>query len=78
MTFFAARQIQPDPDIECSGEYEIHRLAGALVIVINYTGDRINFGLAVEKARREGLKVRPELMALVNTKQSSLESLFTV
>jgi dihydroxyacetone kinase len=32
-------------------------LAGVLVLVINYTGDRINFGLAVEKARREGLKV---------------------
>ena len=27
--------------------------------MINYTGDRINFGLAVEKARREGLKVSP-------------------
>jgi triose/dihydroxyacetone kinase / FAD-AMP lyase (cyclizing) len=32
-------------------------VAGVLVLVINYTGDRINFGLAVEKARREGLKV---------------------
>ena len=31
--------------------------AGALIIVINYTGDRINFGLAVEKARHEGMKV---------------------
>ena len=31
--------------------------AGALVIVINYTGDRIHFGLAVEKAKSEGLKV---------------------
>ena len=31
--------------------------AGALVLVINYTGDRINFGLAVEKARNLGLKV---------------------
>lgn len=29
--------------------------AGALVIVINYTGDRINFGLAVERAKAEGL-----------------------
>lgn len=34
-----------------------HISAGALVLVINYTGDRINFGLAVEKARTEGLKV---------------------
>lgn len=31
--------------------------AGVLVLVINYTGDRINFGLAVEKAKHEGLKV---------------------
>ena len=32
-------------------------LAGVLVLVINYTGDRIHFGLAVERARREGIKV---------------------
>jgi len=31
--------------------------AGVLVLVINYTGDRIHFGLAVERARREGIKV---------------------
>lgn len=30
---------------------------GTLVIVKNYTGDRINFGLAVEQAKSEGLKV---------------------
>lgn len=30
-------------------------LAGALIIVINYTGDRINFGLALERAKAEGL-----------------------
>ena len=28
-----------------------------LVLVINYTGDRIHFGLAVERARKEGIKV---------------------
>ena len=28
-----------------------------LVLVINYTGDRIHFGLATERARREGIKV---------------------
>lgn len=32
-------------------------LAGVLVLVINYTGDRIHFGLATERARREGVKV---------------------
>ena len=34
-------------------------LAGVLVLVINYTGDRIHFGLATERARREGIKVDP-------------------
>ena len=32
--------------------------AGVLVLVINYTGDRIHFGLATERARKEGIKVR--------------------
>lgn len=31
--------------------------AGCLVLVKNYTGDRINFGLAVEQAKAEGLNV---------------------
>lgn len=31
---------------------------GALLIVKNYTGDRLNFGLAAEMARSEGLAVR--------------------
>ncbi len=31
--------------------------AGALLVVKNYTGDRINFGLAAEQARAEGLDV---------------------
>lgn len=31
--------------------------AGCLVVVTNYTGDRLNFGLAVEKARALGLHV---------------------
>jgi dihydroxyacetone kinase len=31
--------------------------AGCLVLLKNYTGDRLNFGLAVEQARAEGLKV---------------------
>ncbi|WP_434725010.1 dihydroxyacetone kinase subunit DhaK [Mesorhizobium sp. RIZ17] len=31
--------------------------AGCLLVVKNYTGDRLNFGLAAEKARAEGLSV---------------------
>ena len=31
--------------------------AGSLMIVKNYTGDRLNFGLAAESAKAEGMKV---------------------
>ena len=31
--------------------------AGALLIVKNYTGDRLNFGIAAERARAENLHV---------------------
>ena len=37
--------------------------AGVLVIVKNYTGDRLNFGLAVEKARAEGIKAEMVVIA---------------
>jgi len=37
--------------------------AGALLIVKNYTGDRLNFGLAAEIARAEGLDVRMVVVA---------------
>ncbi len=30
---------------------------GCLLVVKNYTGDRLNFGLAAEKARAEGFQV---------------------
>ena len=36
---------------------------GALLIVKNYTGDRLNFGLAAEKARAEGLDVEMVIVA---------------
>ena len=35
----------------------IRSLAGTLMIVKNYTGDRLNFGIALERARSEGMKV---------------------
>ena len=31
---------------------------GVVIIVKNYTGDRINFGMAIEKARSEGIQAR--------------------
>ena len=36
---------------------------GCLLIVKNYTGDRLNFGLAAEKAKRCGLKVEMVIVA---------------
>lgn len=36
---------------------DIFWAAGSLIIVKNYTGDRLNFGLAAERAKAEGLKV---------------------
>lgn len=36
---------------------------GSLLIVKNYTGDRLNFGLAAEQARSEGLDVRMCIVA---------------
>ena len=32
--------------------------AGTLMIVKNYTGDRLNFGIAAERAKGEGMDVR--------------------
>ena len=37
--------------------------AGCLLIVKNYNGDRLNFGLAAEKARAEGLRVEMVIVA---------------
>uniref|UniRef100_A0A8C5GBY2 Triokinase/FMN cyclase n=1 Tax=Gouania willdenowi TaxID=441366 RepID=A0A8C5GBY2_GOUWI len=37
--------------------------SGVLLIVKNYTGDRLNFGLAVEKARQKGVTVEMVLVA---------------
>lgn len=37
--------------------------AGCLLVVKNYTGDRLNFGLAAEKARAEGLNVEMVIVA---------------
>lgn len=37
--------------------------AGCVLIIKNYTGDRLNFGLAAERAREEGLDVRTVLVA---------------
>ncbi|WP_456267933.1 dihydroxyacetone kinase subunit DhaK [Kushneria sp. AK178] len=41
----------------CCGE------AGCLLIIKNYTGDRLNFGLAAERAREEGFRVATVIVA---------------
>lgn len=37
--------------------------AGALLVIKNYTGDRLNFGLAAERAREEGYQVETVLVS---------------
>ena len=47
----------PTVDAVLAGIRAVTGDAGCLVIVKNYTGDRLNFGLAVERARAGGLAV---------------------
>lgn len=47
----------PSVDAVLAGILAVTGPAGCLLIVKNYTGDRLNFGLAVERARAFGLKV---------------------
>lgn len=42
---------------------EVCGAAGCLLVVKNYTGDRLNFGLAAERARGEGLNVAMVIVA---------------
>ena len=37
--------------------------AGCLLVVMNYTGDRLNFGAAAERAKAEGLQVQMVITA---------------
>ncbi len=53
----------PSVDAVLAGILSVTGEAGCLLIVKNYTGDRLNFGLAAEKARELGLKVA---MVIVN------------
>ncbi|AWN14928.1 dihydroxyacetone kinase subunit DhaK [Salinisphaera sp. LB1] len=42
---------------------EVTGPAGCLLVIKNYTGDRLNFGLAAERAAREGYTVRSVIVA---------------
>ena len=48
----------PSVDAVLAGILAVTGEAGCLLIVKNYTGDRLNFGLAAERARAFGLQVR--------------------
>ncbi len=47
----------PSVDAALAGILAVTGPAGCLLVVKNYTGDRLNFGLAAERARAFGLKV---------------------
>jgi len=52
----------PSVDAVLAGILAVTGPAGCLLIVKNYTGDRLNFGLAAERARAFGLKVSMVIM----------------
>lgn len=46
---------------------------GTLMVVTNYTGDRLTFGIALERAKAEGIKVsRTQGVACVAGKSSQV------
>ena len=53
----------PSTDAVLAAIRAVTGLAGTLLIVKNYTGDRLNFGLAAELARSEGLLVEMVVVA---------------
>lgn len=53
----------PSPDAVLAAIRATAGPAGALLIIKNYTGDRLNFGLAAEMARAEGIPVETVLVA---------------
>lgn len=53
----------PSTDAVLAAIHAVAGPAGALLIVKNYTGDRLNFGLAAEIARRDGIPVEVAVVA---------------
>jgi dihydroxyacetone kinase len=53
----------PAPDAVLAAIKAVAGRAGALLIVKNYTGDRLNFGLAADLARAEGIPVETVVVA---------------
>ena len=59
LTAAVCGEVFASPSVEAvlAGILAVTGEAGCLLIVKNYTGDRLNFGLAAERARAFGLKV---------------------
>ena len=59
LTAAVCGEVFASPSVEAvlAGILAVTGEKGCLLIVKNYTGDRLNFGLAAEKARAQGLKV---------------------
>src|SRR5262245_14930665 len=53
----------PSPDAVLAAIRAVSGPPGVLLIVKNYTGDRLNFGLAAEIARSEGIAVETVIVA---------------
>ncbi|WP_407519388.1 dihydroxyacetone kinase subunit DhaK [Methylobacterium oryzisoli] len=53
----------PSVDAVLAGILAVTGPAGCLLVVKNYAGDRLNFGLAAERARAAGLRVETVLVA---------------
>jgi triose/dihydroxyacetone kinase / FAD-AMP lyase (cyclizing) len=53
----------PSPDAVLAAIRAVSGPPGAVLIVKNYTGDRLNFGLAAEMARAEGIPVEVVIVA---------------
>lgn len=53
----------PGPDAVLAAIRAVTGRPGAILIVKNYTGDRLNFGLAAERARAEGFNVEVVIVA---------------
>lgn len=65
LTAAVAGEIFASPSVEAvlAAILAVTGAAGCLLIVKNYTGDRLNFGLAAERAKRLGLQVEVVIVA---------------
>ena len=53
----------PTPDMLLKGIKEVQNEAGVLCIIVNYTGDVLNFRMAMEMAQMEGIAVESVIIA---------------